>query len=78
VLLTIYRRAGAIDACLSILAGITLGFIFNTLRILIIVLLAPSMMEHYHLMHETVGTLTYWSCLILTWILLKGPTRREA
>jgi len=78
VLLTIYRKMGLLDACLNILAGITLGFIFNTLRILIIVLLAPSMMEHYHLMHEIVGTLTYWGCLILTWILLKGPTRREA
>ena len=78
VLLTIYRRTNIVDTCLSILAGITLGFIFNTLRILIIVLLAPSMMEHYHLMHEIVGTITYWACLILTWVLLKGPTRREA
>ncbi|CAA6679510.1 MULTISPECIES: archaeosortase/exosortase family protein [unclassified Lentimonas] len=78
VLLTIYRRKGTIEACLNILAGITLGFIFNTLRILIIVLLAPSMMEHYHLMHEIVGTITYWGCLILTWILLKGPTQTEA
>ena len=78
VLLTIYRKMSWVDTCLNILAGITLGFIFNTLRILIIVLLAPSMMEHYHLMHEIVGTLTYWGCLILTWILLKGPPRREA
>ncbi len=78
VLLTIYRRVGTVDACLNILSGITLGFIFNTLRILIIVLLAPSMMDHYHLMHEIVGTITYWGCLILTWILLKGPTRTEA
>ncbi|MFQ3226136.1 MAG: exosortase/archaeosortase family protein [Lentimonas sp.] len=77
VLLTIYRRNGAIHTCLNILTGITLGFIFNTLRILIIVLLAPAMMDHYHLMHEIVGTITYWGCLILTWILLKGPTRTE-
>ena len=78
VLLAIYRKLGPIDAALNLLSGITLGFIFNTLRILIIVLLAPSMMAHYHLMHEIVGTITYWGCLMLTWVLLNGPTRYEA
>lgn len=77
VLLAIYRKRGAIDTALNVLSGITLGFIFNTLRILIIVLLAPSMMDHYHLMHEVVGTITYWGCLILTWILLNGPVENE-
>jgi len=77
VLLAIYRRLGPIDTTLNLLSGITLGFLFNTLRILIIVLLAPSMMDHYHLMHEIVGTITYWSCLMLTWILLNGPVRNE-
>jgi len=77
VLLAIYRRLGPIDTALNLLSGITLGFLFNTLRILIIVLLAPSMMDHYHLMHEIVGTITYWSCLMLTWILLNGPVRNE-
>lgn len=77
VLLAIYRRLGPIDTALNLLSGITLGFLFNTLRILIIVLLAPSMMDHYHLMHEIVGTITYWSCLILTWILLNGPVDDE-
>ncbi len=77
VLLAIYRKRGPIDTALNILSGITLGFIFNTLRILIIVLLAPSMMDHYHLMHEIVGTITYWGCLILTWILLNGPVENE-
>ena len=77
VLLAIYRKLGPIDTLLNIVAGITLGFLFNTLRILIIVLLAPKLMAHYHLMHEIVGTLTYWGCLILTWLLLHGPTRDE-
>jgi exosortase/archaeosortase family protein len=77
VLLAIYRRLGPIDTALNVLSGITLGFIFNTLRILIIVLLAPSMMDHYHLMHEIVGSITYWSCLILTWVLLNGPVKNE-
>lgn len=77
VLLAIYRRLGPIDTALNLLSGITLGFVFNTLRILIIVLLAPSMMNHYHVMHEIVGTITYWSCLALTWILLNGPVDDE-
>ena len=78
VLLSIYRKLGPIDFSINILAGITLGFIFNTLRILIIVLPAPSMMEHYHLMHEIVGTITYRGCLILTWLLLNGPIKNES
>jgi exosortase/archaeosortase family protein len=78
VLLAIYRQLGPIDTALNVIAGITLGFLFNTLRILIIVLLAPQLMAHYHTMHEIVGALTYWSCLILTWILLHGPTRNES
>lgn len=77
VLLAIYRKLGPIDTALNLLSGIALGFVFNTLRILIIVLLAPSIMDHYHLMHEIVGTITYWSCLILTWILLNGPVDNE-
>lgn len=77
VLLAIYRKLGPIDSALNVLSGITLGFIFNTLRILIIVLLAPSMMDHYHLMHEIVGSITYWACLILTWVLLNGPVENE-
>ncbi len=76
-LLGIYRRHKPIDFILNVIVGLFLGFAFNTLRIFIIVLLAPSMMEHYHLMHEIVGTITYWGCLILVWILLNGPVRDE-
>lgn len=76
-LLAIYRKLGPVDLLLNLLAGITMGFAFNTLRILIIVLLAPHMMEHYHLMHEIVGTITYWGCLILIWLLMNGPIRDE-
>jgi exosortase/archaeosortase family protein len=77
LLLAIYRRLNFFDLCLNVFAGVIIGFIFNTLRIVIIVLLAPSLMEHYHIMHETVGTITYWACLILVWISLNGPTEPE-
>jgi exosortase/archaeosortase family protein len=77
LLLAIYRRLSIFDLCLNIFAGVILGFAFNTVRIVIIVLLAPSLMEHYHLMHEIVGGLTYWACLILVWVSLNGPTEPE-
>jgi exosortase/archaeosortase family protein len=77
LLLAIYRRLGVFDLLLNLLAGVVLGFVFNTLRIVIIVLLAPSLMEHYLLMHEIVGTITYWGCLALVWVLLNGPVNDE-
>jgi len=77
LLLAIYRRLGPLDIALNLVAGLILGFVFNTLRIVIIVLLAPSLMEHYHLMHEIVGTITYWGCLATLWILLNGPVNDE-
>jgi exosortase/archaeosortase family protein len=77
LLLAIHRRLSIFDLCLNLLAGAIIGFMFNIVRIVIIVLLAPSMMEHYHLMHEIVGGFTYWACLILAWISLNGPTEPE-
>jgi exosortase/archaeosortase family protein len=77
LLLAIYRRLNVFDLCLNVLAGIIIGFIFNILRIVIIVLLAPSLTEHYHLMHEIVGGITYWACLVLVWVTLNGPTEPE-
>ena len=50
---------------------------FIIIRIVIIVLLEPSMMENYHLMHEIIGGITYWACLILVWLALNGPTEPE-
>ncbi|HAV12653.1 MAG TPA: hypothetical protein DCX06_04020 [Opitutae bacterium] len=78
LMLAIYRKLGLFDSALNLLLGVVLGFLFNTLRIVIIVLLAPSLMEHYHLMHEIVGTITYWSCLALVWVFLNGPINYEA
>ncbi|MGB0334864.1 MAG: archaeosortase/exosortase family protein [Opitutales bacterium] len=77
LLLAIYRRLGAFDLGLNLFAGLIMGFAFNIIRIVIIVLLAPPLMEHYMLMHEIVGGLTYWACLMLVWILLNGPTKNE-
>ena len=77
VMLAFYRRLNAFDFLINTVVGILIGFIFNVLRISIIVLLAPHMMPQYHLMHETVGGLTFWACLIIVWLLLNGPVRDE-
>lgn len=78
LILSIYRKLKLSHLSLNLCLGISMGLAFNTLRIIIIVLLAPSLMEHYHLMHEIVGMLTYWGCLALVWIWLKGPVSFEA
>jgi exosortase/archaeosortase family protein len=78
LLLAIYRRLNLFDLGLNLFAGVVIGFVFNILRIVVIVLLAPALMDHYALMHEIVGGITYWSCLILVWISLNGPTEPEA
>ncbi len=73
LLLALHRRLSVFDTALNMVGGLMIGFAFNILRIVIIVLLAPHMMDHYMLMHEIVGGITYWGCLILLWILFKGP-----
>lgn len=78
LLLALYRRLGPLDILLNVALGLAVGFVFNILRIVIIVLLAPALMEHYMLMHEIVGSITYWGCLILIWVMLSGPTREES
>ena len=80
ILLSVYRRSGVLDGVINCVAALTLGFAFNILRIVIIVLLTPALIEHYQLMHEIVGAITYWGCLVALWLLLGGPVgeRRSA
>jgi len=78
LLLAIYRRLGFAGFLLNLGAGLSIGFALNILRIVVIVLLAPSLMDHYMLMHEIVGGISFWGGLVLIWILLKGPTKPEA
>jgi len=78
LLLAIHRRLNVFDLALNLFAGVLIGFAFNILRIVLIVLLAPALMEHYTLMHEIVGGITFWACLVLVWVSLNGPTRPEA
>ncbi len=75
VLLSLYRSVGIVGLAFNATVAIALGLTFNLIRIVIIVLLAPLLMDHYMLMHEIVGGITYWSCLVLVWVVLRGPTQ---
>ncbi|MEC7274137.1 MAG: archaeosortase/exosortase family protein [Verrucomicrobiota bacterium] len=77
LLLAIHRGSSIPSTSLQVLVGAVIGFAFNVIRIVIIVLLAPTLMQHYQLMHEIVGGITYWSSLVVIWILLNGPTQSE-
>lgn len=72
MLLVIYKRVRLFDKGLLLVAAVVLSFIFNTLRIVVIVQLAPHMMDHYFLMHEIVGSIAYYGCLGAIWWLIEG------
>ena len=78
VMLVIFRRRSYFDCMLNIMTGAFIGLVFNILRIISIVMLAPLMMNHYHLMHEVIGGIAYWSCLLFVWWLFKGPIESES
>lgn len=77
LLLALYRKLSIFDTALNLVSALAIGFVFNVVRIVIIVLLAPALMDHYMLMHEIVGSITYWGSLVLIWIVLNGPTNEE-
>lgn len=56
----------------AVILAFIVGFVFNTLRILGIVLLAPRFPGHYDAMHETVGLVALFAGLGLLWWLLGG------
>ena len=74
-LLSIYNQLRLLPLLTNLAAGLFLGFAFNILRITCIVLAAPFVIGHYDLMHEIIGIITFWSALIITWLLFNGPTR---
>lgn len=77
LLLALYRKLSVFDTALNLVSALAIGFVFNVVRIVIIVLLAPALMDHYMLMHEIVGSITYWGSLVLIWLVLNGPTKEE-
>jgi exosortase/archaeosortase family protein len=75
LMLALYQRIHWTRMCIQLLLALLIGFSFNILRIVIIVVLAPHMMPYYDPMHEVVGFVTFWACLLWIWVLMGGPTR---
>ena len=74
-LLAVARGSRVITACLTVAGALLLGYLANTLRIVIILILAPLVGEHYFVMHEIVGTVTFLGTLFLIWRLW-APKRK--
>lgn len=63
---------------LLFLAAAFLGFLFNLLRILAIIYLAPHFPDHYMALHETVGLLALFIALGLVWLFLQEWPERKS
>lgn len=61
-------------------AAFPIAYLFNLIRIIVIILLAPVIgFERYHLMHETVGIICYYGCLLgIWWAIRKLPTKQRS
>ncbi len=71
VLLAVFRKLRAFDFFLVVVLAVVTAFIANTLRILVIILLAPHV-ENYLLMHEIVGLVFFYSALGFLWWYVYG------
>jgi exosortase/archaeosortase family protein len=70
-ILVLYRRLPLFDRAGWLVMALAIGLAFNTLRIIVIVLLAPLLPdERYMLMHETVGIITTYGGLAILYFLL--------
>lgn len=67
-----YRRVPVLDIVLLIIASVFVAVVGNLIRIFVIITLAPKVGDHYMLMHEIVGTITFYAFLGLQWWLISG------
>lgn len=78
VLLVFSRRLRILDKLLVLVLAPLLGLFSNALRIFLIVLIAPSVGDHYALLHESVGIALFLGTLIGLWWLVAGLPDRSA
>jgi len=71
LIIVLYRRIPLLDKLASLAAAAFIALVFNTVRIVIIVLLAPVVGEgRYMLMHEIAGVATTYGGLAILYFLL--------
>jgi len=72
-LLVLARPLAWMDRFMYVGLAVLLAGVGNFVRIVIIVLLTePVGLDHYFLMHEIVGTITYYGTIILLWLLIRS------
>lgn len=67
LLLLFFERISLSAKLLYWFSATCMGYIFNVIRIVAIVQLAPYCSGHYHFMHESVGYVSLIACLLLVW-----------
>jgi exosortase/archaeosortase family protein len=77
VLIAMYRQRTVLDSLLMLAAGGFIGFVGNTLRIFVIVMLAPHVSD-YMLMHEIVGIALLYSSIGVIYWLFAPPRKKPA
>ncbi len=77
LLLTVSRRMPLWWKIAGVLLAVAVGFVFNILRIIGIVLAAPYFPDHYDIMHETVGLAALFAGLATVWFLVGGGSRED-
>lgn len=78
LLLVLFKKIDLFDKALLLVAAAVCGILFNYLRIIIIVYLAPVVgLENYFVMHEIVGVITYYGSLLFLWWVISGFGRGE-
>ncbi len=84
LLLVLYRRIALWKKLGTLLFAVAFGLFSNAVRIVVIVLLAPLVgQDNYFVMHEIVGTMTYYAALIGIWYFIHrqrttAPTKAAA
>ena len=76
LLLSVYKKHSFLNSAANIIAALFIGFTFNVLRIISIILIAPFLFQYYDFIHELLGTIYYWGAFFITWYLLKGPLEK--
>jgi len=74
----LYRDARAPWFFVFLPLCIAVGFVFNLLRIAVIVLLAPRFPDHYHVLHEMAGFAALYAGLGAVWLLTRGRADKSA
>ncbi|MCC5804781.1 MAG: exosortase/archaeosortase family protein [Opitutales bacterium] len=73
LLLVLFKKVALFDKALLLAAAAVSGIVFNYLRIIVIVYLAPVVgLDNYYVMHEIVGVITYYGCLLFLWWMISG------